>query len=85
MRPSLNLSTDGKEFFIEVHNLFGEFNVYPFEEPEPTEHNIKLHIHRLFDIFKEKTQTEKQRIKVDRFFAQVRNDGRLLDGIKIKE
>lgn len=85
MRPSLNLSTDGKEFFIEVHNLFGEFNVYPFEEPEPTEHNIKLHIQRLFDIFKEKAQTEKQRTKVDRFFAEVRNRAGLLDGINIQE
>ena len=87
MRPKLFLTTDGHEYFIEVHNLFEKhsWQVFSFTEPEPTEHNIKLHIHRLFDILREKAPTEKQKTKIDRFFAEVRNRAGLLGGLKIQE
>ena len=87
MRPNIQISTDGNEFFIKLWNVFekGSFHFLTFEEPEPTEHNIKLHIHRLFDILRDKAPTEKQKTKIDRFFAEVRNRAGLLDGLKIQE
>ena len=87
MRPNIHISTDGKEYHIKIENLFEKqtSQVFSFTEPEPTEHNIKLHIHRLFDILREKAPTEKQKTKIDRFFAEVRNRAGLLDGLKIQE
>jgi len=75
MRPNIHISTDGKEYHIKIENLFEKqtSQVFSFTEPEPTEHNIKLHIHRLFDILRDKAPTEKQKTKIDRFFAEVRN------------
>ena len=56
MRPNIHISTDGKEYHIKIENLFEKqtSQVFSFTEPDPTEHNIKLHIHRLFDILKDK-------------------------------
>lgn len=87
MRPNIQISTDGKEYHIKIENLFEKqtSQVFSFTEPEPTEHNIKLHIHRLFDILRDKAPTEKQKTKIDRFFAEVRNRAGLLDGLKIQE
>ena len=87
MRPNIHISTDGKEYHIKIENLFEKqtSQVFSFTEPQPTEHNIKLHIHRLFDILREKAPTEKQKAKIDRFFAEVRNRAGLLDGLKIQE
>lgn len=87
MRPNIHISTDGKEYHIKIENLFEKqtSQVFSFTEPEPTEHNIKLHIHRLFDILRDKAPTEKQKTKIDRFFAEVRNRAGLLDGLKIQE
>lgn len=87
MRPNIQISTDGIEYHIQVDNLFEKqtSQVFSFIEPEPTEHNIKLHIQRLFDILRDKAPTEKQRVKIDRFFADVRNRAGLLDGLKIQE
>jgi len=87
MRPNIHISTDGKEYHIKIENLFEKqtSQVFSFTEPEPTEHNIKLHIHRLFDILKDKAPTENQKTKIDRFFAEVRNRAGLLDGLNIQE
>jgi hypothetical protein len=87
MRPNIQISTDGSEYHIKIENLFEKqtSQVFSFTEPNPTEHNIKLHIHRLFDIFKSKAQTKKQRVRIVRFFAEVRNRAGLLDGLKIQE
>jgi len=87
MRPNIHISTDGKEYHIKIENLFEKqtSQVFSFTEPEPTEHNIKLHIHRLFDILRDKAPTEKQKTKIDRFFSEVRNRAGLLDGLKIQE
>jgi len=87
MRPNIHISTDGKEYHIKIENLFEKqtSQVFSFTEPEPTEHNIKLHIHRLFDILRDKAPTEKQKTKINRFFAEVRNRAGLLDGLKIQE
>lgn len=84
MRPKLSISTDGNEYHIKIENLFEQYRVFSFEEPEPTEHNIKLHIHRLFDILRDKAPTEKQKSKIDRFFSEVRNRAGLLDGLNIE-
>jgi len=85
MRPKLSISTNGEEYFIYIDNLFGDSSqVFSFTEPDPTEHNIKLHIHRLFDILRGKAPTEKQKTKIDRFFSEVRNRAGLLDGLKIQ-
>ena len=75
MRPNPHISTDGKEYHIKIENLFEKqtSQVFSFTEPEPTEHNIKLHIHRLFDILRDKAPTEKQKTKIDRFFSEDRN------------
>ncbi len=83
MRPNIHISTDGKEYHIKIENLFEKqtSQVFSFTEPEPTEHNIKLHIHRLFDILRDKAPTEKQKTKIDRFFSEVRNRAGLLDGL----
>lgn len=85
MRPNIQISTDGNEYHIKIENLFEKNKVFSFTEPEPTEHNIKLHIHRLFDILRDKAPTEKQKTKINRFFAEVRNRAGLLDGLKIQE
>ena len=87
MSPNIQISTDGNEYHIKIENLFEKqtSQVFSFTEPEPTEHNIKLHIHRLFDILREKAPTEKQKTKIDRFFAEVRNRAGLLGGLKIQE
>ncbi len=84
MRPKLSISTDGKEYHIKIENLFEKDQVFSFTEPEPTEHNIKIQIHRLFDILRLNAQTEKQKTKIDRFFSEVRNRAGLLDGLKIQ-
>ena len=87
MRPNIHISTDGKEYHIKIENLFEKqtSQVFSFTEPQPTEHNIKLHIHRLFDILREKAPTEKQKTKIDRFFAEVRNRVGLLDGLNYEK
>ena len=87
MRPNIQISTDGNEYHIKIENLFEKqtSQVFSFTEPNPTESNIKLHIHRLFDILREKAPTEKQKTKIERFFAEVRNRAGLLDGLKIQE
>jgi hypothetical protein len=86
MRPKLLIFADRDKFFIKVDNLFEKQSaqVFSFTEPDPTEHNIKLHIHRLFDILRDKAPTEKQKTKIDRFFSEVRNRSGLLDGLKIQ-
>ena len=87
MRPNIQISTDGKEYHIKIENLFEKqtSQVFSFTEPEPTEHNIKLHIHRLFDILRDKAPTEKQKTKIDRFFSEVRNRAGLLDGLNYEK
>jgi len=85
MRPSIQILTDGNGYHIKIENLFEKYKVFSFTEPDPTEHNIKLHIHRLFDILKDKAPTENQKTKIDRFFAEVRNRAGLLDGLNIQE
>lgn len=85
MRPNIQISTDGNEYHIKIENLFEKDKVFIFTEPEPTEHNIKLHIHRLFDILKDKAPTEKQKTKIDRFFSEVRNQAGLLDGLNYEK
>ena len=85
MRPNIQISADGNGYHIKIKNLFEKDKVFNFTEPDPSEHNIKLHIHRLFDILRDKAPTEKQKTKIDRFFAEVRNRAGLLDGLKIQE
>lgn len=87
MRPNIQISYDGNEFFIKLWNVFekGGFHFLTFEEPQPTEHNIKLHINRLFDILRDKAPTEKQKTKIDRFFSEVRNRAGLLDGLNYEK
>lgn len=85
MRPNIHISTDGSEFHIKIENLFGKDKVFSFTEPQPTEHNIKLHINRLFDILRDKAPTEKQKTKIDRFFSEVRNRAGLLDGLNYEK
>lgn len=81
MRPSFKLLQSGEAFTIEIGNLFykGELNSFTFTEKDPTETNIRLQIQKLFDIFKNRATTERQKTKIDRFFANVRSKGNMLD------